>query len=128
MFDSKKENRHYDLIFLFIIFPAPSRAAGEEVVGDNWTDGFLQRRERSLPMPSWSIFLIFCSYFFPKPAVRDKWAVSIISPLSPSAIVVLFIDYQKLSSEQISFRRQAFAALDNRAIYSLLLLPNPSVI
>lgn len=26
------------------------------------------------------------------------------------------------------FRRQAFAALDNRAIYSLLLLPNPGVI
>lgn len=37
---------HYDLIFLFIVFPAPSRAAGEKMVGDNWTDGFLQRRER----------------------------------------------------------------------------------
>lgn len=48
------------------------------------------------------VFFTF-SAIFAEAAVRDKWAASIISPLSPSAIVVVFIDYQKLSSEQIFF-------------------------
>lgn len=58
MFDSKK-NHHYDLIFPLIVFPAPPRAAGEEMVGVNWTDGFLQRRKPSLPLPSCSFFFFF---------------------------------------------------------------------